>query len=57
MTNSFRWYGSPEKDPSAVHIDILHAEVVAFHGLGNYDLKLPKSDPDTKCRFWESTCF
>lgn len=27
VTNEFSWYGSPEKDPSAVHIDVLHAEV------------------------------
>lgn len=27
MTNEINWHGNPEKDPSAVHIDVLHAEV------------------------------
>jgi len=27
VTNEFSWHGGPEKDPSAVHIDVLHAEV------------------------------
>ncbi|XP_059434410.1 uncharacterized protein LOC132167446 isoform X2 [Corylus avellana] len=26
VTNEFSWHGSPKKDPSAVHIDVLHAE-------------------------------
>lgn len=30
ITNEISWHGFPEKDPSAVHLDILHAEV---HGL------------------------
>lgn len=25
--NEFSWHGGPEKDPSAVHLDILDAEV------------------------------
>ncbi|XP_050117405.1 uncharacterized protein LOC126595103 isoform X2 [Malus sylvestris] len=30
VTNEFSWYGSPEKDPSAVHIDVLHAEILGI---------------------------
>ncbi|CAK7326271.1 unnamed protein product [Dovyalis caffra] len=26
VTNEFSWHGFPEKDPSAVHMDVLHAE-------------------------------
>lgn len=34
VTNEFSWHGSPEKDPSAVHIDVLHAEVnISFFSL------------------------
>lgn len=29
VSNEFSWHGS-EKDPSAVHIDVLHAEVDSF---------------------------
>lgn len=29
ITNEFSWHGDPEKDPSAVHLDILDAEVTA----------------------------
>lgn len=28
ISNTFCWYGSRENDPSAVHLDLLHAEVV-----------------------------
>ncbi|KAF3970469.1 hypothetical protein CMV_005848 [Castanea mollissima] len=31
MTNEFSWHGGPEKDPSAVHIDVLHAEVLGIN--------------------------
>ncbi|XP_062108869.1 uncharacterized protein LOC133819601 isoform X1 [Humulus lupulus] len=31
VENSFRWYGSAEKDPSAVHIDVLHAEILGIN--------------------------
>lgn len=27
VKNEIKWYGYPEKDPSAVHIDVIHAEV------------------------------
>lgn len=27
VTNEITWHGFPEKDPSAVHLDVLHAEV------------------------------
>lgn len=30
VTNEFSWHGCPEKDTSAVHIDVLHAEVELF---------------------------
>lgn len=30
VTNEFSWHGCPEKDPSAVHVDFLHAEVDLF---------------------------
>lgn len=30
VTNEINWHGDPEKDPSAVHIDVLHAEVEEF---------------------------
>ncbi|KAK9139107.1 hypothetical protein Scep_008788 [Stephania cephalantha] len=29
--NEFSWHGSPEKDPSAVHLDILHAEIFGIN--------------------------
>ncbi|KAK8983318.1 hypothetical protein V6N11_073414 [Hibiscus sabdariffa] len=28
VTNEITWHGSPEDDPSAVHLDILHAEIL-----------------------------
>ncbi|PON64877.1 Phosphatidylinositol-4, 5-bisphosphate phosphodiesterase gamma [Parasponia andersonii] len=31
VSNSFRWYGSAENDPSAVHIDVLHAEILGIN--------------------------
>lgn len=31
VTNSFRWYGSADEDPSAVHIDVLHAEILGIN--------------------------
>ncbi|XP_050374958.1 uncharacterized protein LOC126792594 [Argentina anserina] len=31
VTNEFSWHGSPEKDPSAVHIDVLHAEILGIN--------------------------
>ncbi|KAL5541456.1 hypothetical protein UlMin_009166 [Ulmus minor] len=31
VTNSFSWYGSVERDPSAVHIDVLHAEILGIN--------------------------
>ncbi|XP_059444630.1 uncharacterized protein LOC132176414 [Corylus avellana] len=31
VTNEFSWHGSPEKDPSAVHIDVLHAEIMGIN--------------------------
>ncbi|KAH7682946.1 Vacuolar protein sorting-associated protein 13 [Dioscorea alata] len=30
ISNTFSWYGSRENDPSAVHLDLLHAEI---HGI------------------------
>lgn len=30
VQNEFCWFGFPEKDPSAVHLDILDAEVIDF---------------------------
>lgn len=41
VTNEFSWHGSPEKDPSAVHIDVLHAEVdILFISVGVAIVKL-----------------
>lgn len=31
VKNAFSWHGCPEKDPSAVHLDVLDAEVVSFN--------------------------
>lgn len=31
VTNEFHWYGFPEKDPSAVHVDVLHAEIFGIN--------------------------
>lgn len=31
VTNEFSWHGSPEIDPSAVHIDVLHAEILGIN--------------------------
>ncbi|XP_062178337.1 uncharacterized protein LOC133883124 isoform X2 [Alnus glutinosa] len=31
VTNEFSWHGGPEKDPSAVHIDVLHAEILGIN--------------------------
>ncbi|KAG2726780.1 hypothetical protein I3760_01G128300 [Carya illinoinensis] len=31
VTNKFSWHGSPEKDPSAVRIDVLHAEILGIN--------------------------
>lgn len=31
VTNEIRWHGCPEKDPSAVHIDVLHAEILGVN--------------------------
>lgn len=30
ITNTATWHGSPEKDPSAVHLDVLDVEVNIF---------------------------
>jgi hypothetical protein len=30
MSNNFEWHGCKESDPSAVHLDVLHAEVCNF---------------------------
>lgn len=30
IENEVSWIGSPEKDPSAVHVDVLDAEVFTF---------------------------
>lgn len=30
ITNAFSWHGGSEKDPSAVHLDVLDAEVVTL---------------------------
>lgn len=34
VRNEFSWHGSPEKDPSAVHLDVLDAEVLIFVSRG-----------------------
>ncbi|PKI62681.1 hypothetical protein CRG98_016952, partial [Punica granatum] len=31
VRNELRWHGCPEKDPSAVHIDVLHAEILGIN--------------------------
>ncbi|KAL1372338.1 hypothetical protein AAHE18_01G196400 [Arachis hypogaea] len=31
IKNEFRWHGSREEDPSAVHIDILHAQILGIN--------------------------
>ncbi|KAK8671255.1 hypothetical protein V6N13_037855 [Hibiscus sabdariffa] len=31
VTNEITWHGSPEEDPSAVHLDILHAEILGVN--------------------------
>ncbi|XP_044499300.1 uncharacterized protein LOC123220770 isoform X3 [Mangifera indica] len=31
VTNEINWHGSSEKDPSAVHIDVLHAEIMGIN--------------------------
>ncbi|KAI8561923.1 hypothetical protein RHMOL_Rhmol04G0379800 [Rhododendron molle] len=31
VRNEFSWHGSPEKDPSAVHLDILYAEILGIN--------------------------
>ncbi|KAF5752107.1 hypothetical protein HS088_TW01G00014 [Tripterygium wilfordii] len=31
VTNEFSWHGCPEKDPSAVHVDVLHAEIMGIN--------------------------
>ncbi|KAL5700718.1 hypothetical protein ACHQM5_026131 [Ranunculus cassubicifolius] len=31
VVNEFHWYGCPDKDPSAVHLDILHAEILGVN--------------------------
>ncbi|XWS14258.1 hypothetical protein CRYUN_Cryun36dG0107400 [Craigia yunnanensis] len=31
VTNEISWHGFPEKDPSAVHLDILHAEILGVN--------------------------
>ncbi|KAK6930330.1 Vacuolar protein sorting-associated protein 13, DH-like domain [Dillenia turbinata] len=31
VTNQFSWHGSPENDPSAVHLDVLHAEILGIN--------------------------
>ncbi|KAM2018735.1 hypothetical protein ACFX1T_021631 [Malus domestica] len=43
VTNEFSWYGSHEKDPSAVHIDVLHAEILGFNMSVGIDGCLGKS--------------
>lgn len=39
VRNEFSWHGSREKDPSAVHLDILYAEVFVFVSSGGSDIK------------------
>ncbi|TQD96908.1 hypothetical protein C1H46_017513, partial [Malus baccata] len=43
VTNELSWYGSPEKDPSAVHIDVLHAEIMGINMSVGIDGCLGKS--------------
>ncbi|ONI27903.1 hypothetical protein PRUPE_1G110200 [Prunus persica] len=43
VTNEFSWHGSPEKDPSAVHIDVLHAEILGINMSVGIDGCLGKS--------------
>ncbi|XP_057959044.1 uncharacterized protein LOC131151699 [Malania oleifera] len=31
VMNEFHWHGCPEKDPSAVHLDVLHAEILGIN--------------------------
>lgn len=31
VTNEINWHGCPEKDPTAVHIDVLHAEILGIN--------------------------
>lgn len=31
VTNQIRWHGDPEKDPSAVHLDVLDAEILRIN--------------------------
>ncbi|KAG8658937.1 uncharacterized protein LOC110610326 isoform X2 [Manihot esculenta] len=31
ITNEFSWHGCPEKDPSAVHMDVLHAKILGIN--------------------------
>ncbi|KAF6156507.1 hypothetical protein GIB67_011308 [Kingdonia uniflora] len=31
VKNKFSWHGCPEKDPSAVHIDVIHAEILGIN--------------------------
>ncbi|KAM1171463.1 hypothetical protein ACFX2G_022182 [Malus domestica] len=43
VTNELSWYGSPEKDPSAVHIDVLHGEIMGINMSVGIDSCLGKS--------------
>ncbi|PRQ39555.1 putative vacuolar protein sorting-associated protein [Rosa chinensis] len=43
VTNEFSWHGSPEKDPSAVHIDVLHAEILGINMSVGIDGRMGKS--------------
>ncbi|KAK1591812.1 hypothetical protein Q3G72_014066 [Acer saccharum] len=31
VKNEINWHGCPEKDPSAVHVDVLHAEIIGIN--------------------------
>ena len=58
VTNEFSWHGCPETDASAVHIDVLHAEVEFFYGFLAVPLDICGNHFSfmCNCRFWGSTC-
>ncbi|KAH1088253.1 hypothetical protein AAZX31_07G215500 [Glycine max] len=42
IKNEFSWYGSQEEDPSAVHIDLLHAQILGINMSVGIDGRLGK---------------
>lgn len=56
MSNNFEWHGCKESDPSAVHLDVLHAEITGMNMVVGIDGRLGKPMIQEACGLHIKVC-